>query len=336
MRAFLCLIILVWSVTASAQFKVVGPAPFTEPVARQKIRAQLDNVTAANRQETLDTLNGWLAWYRDLLDEELIAAWKRDTRANLVEVMAPLANPRVASAVIEFSWGQQRQQAFLPAYAPMFENLMTRFADSARPFLDDLLGATPVLSQTEAEAACRILIDMPDIGTWRKDALRILPHYRRVAESLLAKDLRGGDSEKSDRAELLLRELRSDRPDVATRTPAPRRSAPVAQSSTGDRPIDRPTLATAGPPPGPKPAPRVAPAYEGPKSGTLECSGGPIPQNAEYVFRNLPAGKLQLDYDTKVWEARLTTSEGQTQRLILKNKGTGPQKRCVVHWSVIP
>jgi hypothetical protein len=28
--------------------------------------------------------------------------------------------------------------------------------------------------------------------------------------------------------------------------------------------------------------------------------------------------------------------EGQTQRLIVRNKSSGPQKRCVVHWSVIP
>ncbi len=44
---------------------------------------------------------------------------------------------------------------------------------------------------------------------------------------------------------------------------------------------------------------------------------------------------MQLDYDTKTWEARLAPGDGQTQRLILKNKGSGPQKRCVVHWSVI-
>ena len=74
----------------------------------------------------------------------------------------------------------------------------------------------------------------------------------------------------------------------------------------------------------------------GPRSGTLESNGTPIPQNAEYVFRNLPAVKIQLDYDTKIWDARLAPGEGQTQRLIVKNKSSGPQKRCVVHWSVIP
>jgi hypothetical protein len=45
---------------------------------------------------------------------------------------------------------------------------------------------------------------------------------------------------------------------------------------------------------------------------------------------------MQLEYDTKTWDARLMPAEGQTQRLILKNKSSGPQKRCTVHWTVIP
>ena len=49
----------------------------------------------------------------------------------------------------------------------------------------------------------------------------------------------------------------------------------------------------------------------------VECTGNAVPQNAEYVFRNLPALKLQLDYDHKIWESRLTPGENQTQRLIL-------------------
>ena len=68
----------------------------------------------------------------------------------------------------------------------------------------------------------------------------------------------------------------------------------------------------------------------------IESTGGPIPQNAEYVFRNLPLVKMQLDYDTKNWDARLVPVDGETQKLIVKNKGSGPQKRCVVHWKVVP
>jgi hypothetical protein len=74
--------------------------------------------------------------------------------------------------------------------------------------------------------------------------------------------------------------------------------------------------------------------YSGAQSGTLTC-GGLIPQNAEFVFRNLPRGELKLEYDTKNWNARLVPGNGATQRLILTNVSSGPQKKCVVHWSAI-
>jgi hypothetical protein len=135
---------------ANAQFKVVVPPPYTPAVARQKIRALLEGVDPANRTETVKTLSGLLSWYRDLIDEELIAAWQKDSRASLPELMEPLADSHVAVGVIEFSWRRERQAAFNPAYAPMFVNLMTRFPESAQPFLDDLLGGTPNLSQPEA------------------------------------------------------------------------------------------------------------------------------------------------------------------------------------------
>lgn len=77
-------------------------------------------------------------------------------------------------------------------------------------------------------------------------------------------------------------------------------------------------------------------AYNGAQSGTLECSGSSIPQNAEYVFRDLPLVKLRLDYDSKIWDARLVPLDGQKQKLIIKNKSKGPQKHCTVHWVVIP
>ena len=82
----------VWSLaflaaTAHAQFKVVGPAPYPPAVAHQKIKSLLEVVDPANRQQTIETLSGLLSWYRDILDQELIAAWQKDTRANLPEVM---------------------------------------------------------------------------------------------------------------------------------------------------------------------------------------------------------------------------------------------------------
>ncbi len=322
----------------NAQFKVVGPAPYPPAVARQKIRGLLEGVNPANRQQTVDTLTGLLSWYRDILDDELIAAWQKDSRANLTEVMGPLADSRVAVGIVEFSWRRERPAAFLPAYAPMFQNLMTRFPESAQPFLDDLLGTrgqpAPDLSRPEAEAACRILLDMPDIGMWRKNALEILPHYRRVAESLLAQDLHGSDREAGYRAQRWLADLKSDAP---ARTTLPRTAVSDSTPLGGSAPT---------PAPAPPPLPRAAvpaaplasalPPYNGAKSGTLESRGGPIPQNAEYVFRDVPPVKLQLDYDTKTWDARLAPGDGQTQRLIVRNKSSGPQKRCVVHWSVIP
>jgi hypothetical protein len=77
-------------------------------------------------------------------------------------------------------------------------------------------------------------------------------------------------------------------------------------------------------------------AYNGAQSGTLECSGGPIPQNAEYVFRDLPLVKMRLNYNTKIWDAKLVPLDGQKQKLIIKNKSDGPQKHCTVYWVVIP
>jgi hypothetical protein len=360
-------VFLVASTTANAQLKEIGPPPFSQTVARQKIRTLLENVDPGNRQQTLDTLTGLIVWYRDILDEELIAAWKGDGRANLTAVIDPLADQRVAAAIVEFSWREQREAAFNLTYAPMLGMLMLRFPGSETLFLDDLLGPAvaggkvPELSRPAAEAVCRILLDMPDVGTWKQSAEQILPHYRQVAESLLVQDLHGSDREKSYQAQVWLAELKSDVGDPASGG-SWRRSLPQPVSSDADRapgstqassvasaPRDGPGPAPTSVPPSAPPisapareppsatlAPAAALPYDGPRSGTLECSAAAIPQNAEYVFRNLPLAKMQLDYDTRKWDARLAPGEGQTQRLILRNTSTGPQRRCVVHWSIIP
>ena len=91
------LALVVAGIIAHAQFKVVGPAPVSPAVARQQIRTLLEKVDPSNRQQTIQTLSGLLAWYRDILDEELIAAWKKDPRANLTDVTESLADSRVAS-----------------------------------------------------------------------------------------------------------------------------------------------------------------------------------------------------------------------------------------------
>jgi hypothetical protein len=199
--------------TASAQFQIVGPAPVSATVARQRIRTLLEKVDPGNRQQTLKDIFGLANWYRDLIDEELIAAWQGVGRANLTGVMEPLADPHVAAAVVEFSWRQEREATFTPAYAPMLGRLMRNYPDSAEPFLDDLLEATAtgqqalVLSSPEADAVCRILLDLPDIRTFRQSALQILSHYRRDAEDLLDQDLHGDDRDRRERAPSWLADL---------------------------------------------------------------------------------------------------------------------------------
>jgi hypothetical protein len=352
-------------VIASAQFKIVGPAPYSEPVARQKIRILLRSVDSTNRRQTMDSLTNLLNWYRDLIDEELIVAWQTlpDTRADLTPIIDAFATPRVASAIIEFSW-RERDTAFRPDYTQMFEHLLTRYAESGRPMLDGLRSA-PDLSGPATETVCRILIDMPEIGAWRQTALQVLPRYRTVARRLLTEDLGSDDHERQDRAGFWLNDPRStlysgssptsaSSPNVA---PSPRltsRSRPQIQdrANRADGPLIGPGPEMDFPPPplptSPRPTPSTSsrpalmatsaagetPAYNGPMSGTLECSGSPIPQNAEYVFRNLPAAKLRLDYDAKIWDARLAPVDGQTQKLTLRNRSSGAQKHCTVHWTV--
>jgi hypothetical protein len=312
-------------VPAYAQFKEIKEAPFPPAVARKKIVTLLENADAGNRDRTVEQLSGLLDWYRDILDEELIARWKSENRANLVLLVAPLADARVASQVVDFSWREQRQATFNLTYAPLLGDLMARYPESARLFLNDLLNdlQQPGLSLTEAQAVCRILLDMPDVGTWRKTALQILPHYRQVVDSLLKQDLNSPDQEAVYRALRWRADLKLD-PPVTSQKQNPR---PILQAPKSFAPSD-----------GSSPRPHIVsqPAYDGPTSGTFQSTGGPIPQNAEYVFHDVPPVKLLLDFDTKHWEARLEPGDGGAQVLVLKNIGKGPQKRCVVHWSLMP
>jgi hypothetical protein len=303
------------------QFKEIPPAPYTPALARQKIRTLLENGDPGNRQQTAETLSGLLVWYRDIVDDELIAAWQGDARANLPALMPLLADSRVASAIVELSWRQQRPIAFNLTYAPMLEDLMARYPESADPFLRDLLGSVaaggpmPALSQPEADAVCRILLDMPDTGNWKTAAAQILPHYLRTAQNLLLQDLHGNDREKSYRAQIWLAELKLNVPD-----------------STSDRPMQSRTLMRS---PSPVYPSYSGPPYSGPRSGTLTCTGAPVPPNGEYVFPGMPLGNLRIDLDGKPWDARLVR-QGQTQDLILRNASSAPQKRCTVRWSIVP
>jgi TonB family protein len=231
--------------TADAQFQVVGPAPISANAARQQIRSLLEKVDADNGQRTIKTLSGLTPWYRDILDDELIAAWRRDDRTNLAQVIEPLADPRVAAGIIEFSWRQQREAAFIPAYAPMLGHLMERYPDSAKPFLEDLLGFTSTgqpalnLPQPVVEAVCRILVDMPDLRTWKRNALQILFHYRQDAKALLEKDLQSSDSDKTDRAGRWLSDLA--KVDSAVNAQAAARAGSETSKPTA---VSKPTLLT--------------------------------------------------------------------------------------------
>jgi hypothetical protein len=330
--------------TAEAQFKEVAPAPYTPAVARQKIRTLIGNAAPGNGPQTIDTLSGLLVWYRDIVDDELIAAWKGDDRANLPAVITGLADSRVASAIVEFSWREQRAATFNLTYAPMLGDLMALYQGSAEPFLLDLLGpAVPDLPKPVAEGVCRILLDMPDTGTWRKTALQILPHYRLTARDLLVQDLHGSNQEKLYRAQFWLTDLKLNVPGVTSDPPQPRRPAPPpapppsqvvsrANPTTSDTFSQRPHIVEQ---PSPQPSAALKP-YSGPRSGTLKCSGDPVPPNGEYVFPGMPMGNIQLDLDGKPWDARLVIGNGQTQDLILTNKAPRPQKGCTVRWTIIP
>ncbi len=355
------LLLFLFGPSAKAQFQEIGPAPFSPAVAHQRIRALLDAAEPSNRKKTIDSLNALTPWFRNVLDDELIAGWQTDNRSRLLLVLEPLADAAVAAGVVQFSWRQRTDANFNPAYAAVLGHLMARYPESGNMFLSDLLApAPPQLSPVGTETVCRILLDMPDIGTWRQSALRILPHYRSTAERLLTQDKQGGDQEKSYRAQIWLAELHGETPGFANQASVPRQRpavTPLPGATSGptlypppsapparvDRqPAPPPVYAPIPPPPPATPdaAPVSAPpatlqAYNGAMSGTLQCQGAPVPQNAEYVFRDLPPLKLRLDYDQKVWEARLLPADNQTQRLILRNKSSGPQKRCVVHWNVV-
>jgi hypothetical protein len=337
------------SMTVSAQFKETPPAPYSPAVARQKIRVLLETGDPDNRQQTADTLSGLLVWYRDIVDDELIAAWKGDQRAKLPALMPLFADSRVAAAIVEFSWRQQRASTFTLTYAPMLGDLMARYPNSADPFIRDLAGPVagdgqmPDLSPSEAEAVCRILLDMPDTGNWKRIALQVLPHLRSTAQNLLVQDLRGNNKEKSYQAQRWMTELRLNVPGVTSeeddqhrklipRTSAVAGSGPVGNQMPTDTFWGRPHIVEQPP----ESLTSSEAPYSAPRSGTLKCIGDPVPPTAEYVFPGMPLGNLQIDLDGKPWDARLVPGKGQTQDLILINRSSSPQKRCTVRWKVIP
>ena len=193
-----------------------------------------------------------------ILDEELIAAWRRDGKANLPEVIEKLVDPAVANVIMRVSWREQREVAFRLEYAPLLTQLISRYGDSGRTFFDDLLssvspGGQPIaLSRSETEAVCRILLDLPDLRNWRESALQILPHYREVAQDLLDQDLGSSDREKMYRATRWLADLNFPGGPKTSRQPTqtPNNQRRSGGHQTGDgtaAPDGRPTLRRSAP-----------------------------------------------------------------------------------------
>ena len=123
---------------------------------------------------------------------------------------------------------------------------MARYPESAKPFLNDLLPPTgkpaPELASAEAETACRILLDMPDIGAWRKNATQILPRYRPTVDRLLKQDANSPDQEQMYRALRWRADLRLDPPaapantKLLTRSERPATSLQLPQDINSERP----------------------------------------------------------------------------------------------------
>ena len=300
--AYACAFLAARPALAYAQFKVTGPAPYTAVVARQNIKALLDNVDSSHRKQTVATLTGWLPCGTGPSSTmKLIAAYgEKPGRASLPDVVRPLVDARVATAVIDFSWREQRDAAFLPDYAPMFEDMLIRVPDSAKPMQDDLVRAPPPTGQLrwsfqtkEQRHFAAFFLDMRSIGMWRKTAMQVLPFYRDMAQLLLAVDVRGFPGDKRDRAEFWLYDPRSTIRENAPSTPS---SSFSVRGRTAPAPAATPaparTAAAAAPAaPVPPAAPAPVATYNGPKSATMHCVGNPIAQNAEYVFEGSAGGE---------------------------------------------
>jgi len=118
-----------------------------------------------------------------------------------------------------------------------------------------------------------------------------------------------------------------DVPSTTTIAP-PVRTVPVAP----EPPVEVPTAPLTPVPPQPQP---TRPVYGGPVSGKLTCNGTPVVQNGEVVFGGLPPGRLEINYDTEVWDLRIRPDENDTQKLVLRNKRAGVRRNCTISWKLV-
>jgi outer membrane biosynthesis protein TonB len=132
---------------------------------------------------------------------------------------------------------------------------------------------------------------------------------------------------------------------VPANAPVPPTEAPLPKPASIPAPIANPVpvptpapaaIPTPDPPPAPPAIPSLLSAKDnGPSAGILTYTGEPVVQNGEIVFDGLPPAQLHLAYDANAWDARLEKTNRNTQRLILRNKKPGRQKRCVVRWDIV-
>ena len=119
-------------------------------------------------------------------------------------------------------------------------------------------------------------------------------------------------------------------PQLAQPPPPSIQPEPVKPPAPAPRPEPEPRVATA-PAPTPPPPPSK-PAYTGPPSGVFNYSGPGIIQNGEVLVPGLPPGALRLDYDRDKWDHYFVPEPGGTQKLVLRSKRPGTQKKLQVKW----
>jgi len=121
----------------------------------------------------------------------------------------------------------------------------------------------------------------------------------------------------------------------AQATPDPLPAKTVTIPPIGSETPASHTAALAPSSPAKEAPPPARPANAGPVTGRLTCSGAPVVQNGEVVFGGLPPGRLQVTYDVEIWDVQIRPDENDAQKIVLKNKRPGVQRKCTVLWQLV-
>jgi eukaryotic-like serine/threonine-protein kinase len=287
-----------------------GHAPELDALLERGIR-YLDNVRKATPSDPQLILEIGGAY------EELGLLEEKSPYANLANKQKALSTYEASAALMGNLVGARPED---PAIRERLEALNQRIKD---------LGGTPVLVLTSATPEqIKSLAQPPPGGQPASSAGSPGPQSPTP------------QSQKNPPIEDRLRLLPILPPD------APPPPAPVSPDPPTIPPtIETPARVDLGPPPAgailppPPDTPVVPRQIRAPPStapsGKLECDEL-IPQHGQHVFRNLPVN-IKLGYDKKKWDAELQLMDGQSQRLILTNISSGPQKGCgKVTWTRNP